>query len=1123
MPVILSKHKVSYPCNLCNKPVASTHKALCCDICDNWVHIKCNSVSASDYELLKHSDSKWFCVKCIGEVFPRSTKIFSDSIDDELAPDSFPSPETCLNMSDEAKAKFLNNLFVSTSPVSDELNEGSADDDDSDFSTSLNCRYYDTENLSSSLKNFSDNSFSLFHLNIASLNCHFDELQTLLNSLDHSFNIIALTETKVSNTVIPENLCLDNYTHFHTPSVSGKGGALLFVNNELNHFSRADLNTVCYSPRELESTFVEMPSDVKGESNIIIGCIYRHPSMTISNFNTNFLQPLLHKVSKENKRVILLGDFNVDLLNHDSDSAVSEFIDNLSSASLLPTINLPTRITSVSKTLIDNIFCNFTDPTFLSGNLIAAISDHLPQFLVTTKTINSKPKSHHTYRDWSNFKKEEFVLDYLEIDWPSTLQLDKNSVDFSFDIFINTINSLIDKHIPLKNCKMKRRLQTSKPWITAGILNSMDKRDKLYKSLIKCKDPLNFPALEARFKTHRNLLTQICRVSKSNYYANFFSSNLKNSKKLWAGINSIINNKTLNNHVDSLLINKTLSNDPKSISEAFKTFYASVAESVRKRIPKSYKHFSEFLPPPNQASFFLAPTDPVEVLKTLSGLDLSKASGPNSVPGRILSILKFDIAVPISHLINLSFSTGVFPSCLKVAKVIPVFKKDSPLLCNNYRPISLLSNLDKIYEKILYRQLYSFFSRHNILSKQQFGFRKSFSTIHALLTITQKLYDALDSGKFATAVFIDLEKAFDTVDHKILLAKLNNYGIRGIPLSLLRSYLSGRSQYVHVSGATSSTSIIHHGVPQGSVLGPLLFLIYINDLSRAIINGDVHHFADDTNLLHISNTLLRLQKKCQYDLNTLSCWLSANKISLNAGKTEYILFKPSNRNYNFFFKLTIHRKIIKCCNFIKYLGVMLDRDLSWKPQIDLVSSKLKRANGILSKLRHYLPLSVLKQVYFALFHSHLSYCSLAWGQHNSCYLTRISTLQNKAARIMTFSHPQTSALPLYSQLHLLRFSDLVLLQNVLLIKDIHSKSETLPSSLISSLNIDFSHPRLTRGLSTGSIIVSRTNTRKFGCNSMRSRCISSWNSLLSRTDFSFLDNSPASLKRKLTSYFIDSY
>ena len=203
--------------------------------------------------------------------------------------------------------------------------------------------------------------------------------------------------------------------------------------------------------------------------------------------------------------------------------------------------------------------------------------------------------------------------------------------------------------------------------------------------------------------------------------------------------------------------------------------------------------------------------------------------------------------------------------------------------------------------------------------------------------------------------------------------------------------------------------------------------------------------------------------------------------------------------------------------------MILDRDLTWKPQIDLVSSKLKRANGILSKLRHFLPPSVLKQVYFALFHSHLSYCSLAWGQPNSCYIARISTLQNKAVRIMTFSSPQTSASPIYSQLHLLRFSDLVLLQNVLLIKNIHSKSETLPFSLVSSFNIDFSHARMTRGLSSGSIIVSRTNTKKFGTNSMRSRCISSWNSLLSRTDFSFLENSSSALKRKLSSYFIASY
>ena len=247
----------------------------------------------------------------------------------------------------------------------------------------------------------------------------------------------------------------------------------------------------------------------------------------------------------------------------------------------------------------------------------------------------------------------------------------------------------------------------------------------------------------------------------------------------------------------------------------------------------------------------------------------------------------------------MSFRAGVFPTALKIAKVIPVYKnKGSPLSCSNYRPISLLSNIDKIFEKIIYKRLHNFLLENNILSPRQFGLRKSHSTSHAVLSIVQKITDALEAGKFAYAIFIDLEKAFDTVDHSILLDKLQHYGIRGSPLNLLKSYLSGRSQFVSVSGVNSPTSLIKHGVPQGSVLGPLLFLVYINDLSRAVRHGDVLHYADDTNLLHTNHSLPLLQKLCNKDLNHLCFWLSANKISLNASKTEFLCFKPFTNKYN---------------------------------------------------------------------------------------------------------------------------------------------------------------------------------------------------------------------------------
>ena len=230
----------------------------------------------------------------------------------------------------------------------------------------------------------------------------------------------------------------------------------------------------------------------------------------------------------------------------------------------------------------------------------------------------------------------------------------------------------------------------------------------------------------------------------------------------------------------------------------------------------------------------------------------------------------------------------------------------------------------------MYKRVYGFLESNNVLHKQQFGFRKSYSTAQALLNIAQKIIDALDKGNYACGVFIDFQKAFDTVDHEILLKKLSHYGICGTALSLFRSYLTDRKQFVSLGGVSSAGKVVRHSVPQGSVLGPLLFLIYIKDLFKAILFSDVHHFADDTNLINISGSLKQLAKQMNLDIKFLNHWLNANKISLNASKTEYIIFKHARKPLNYDFRLFINEKRLLLSTSIKYLGVLLDSDLSWK-------------------------------------------------------------------------------------------------------------------------------------------------------------------------------------------------
>ena len=304
---------------------------------------------------------------------------------------------------------------------------------------------------------------------------------------------------------------------------------------------------------------------------------------------------------------------------------------------------------------------------------------------------------------------------------------------------------------------------------------------------------------------------------------------------------------------------------------------------MTKNIKYSHKHFSDHLSNETSSTIFLQPTDKEEIANIISSLNSNKASGPNSIPYRILFLLKNEISKQLADLFNLSFTTGVFPSVLKTAKVVPVFKKDSRFDYSNYHPISLLSNIEKILEKLMCKRLYTFLNK-NIIYNLQFGFRQQYSTYHALNNITEKIRKALDDGNIGYGIFVDLQKASDTVDHQMLLAKLNNYGIRGVSNDWFKSYLSNHNQYVSINGYESGLAALNCGVPQGSVLGPLLFLLYINDLNQAIKFCKVHHFADDTNLLCLSNSIKKLNKLVNADLKHLANWLNANKISLNIKK-----------------------------------------------------------------------------------------------------------------------------------------------------------------------------------------------------------------------------------------------
>ena len=398
-----------------------------------------------------------------------------------------------------------------------------------------------------------------------------------------------------------------------------------------------------------------------------------------------------------------MGDFNIDILKYDSHSESTDFVDLMYTSFLLPYIVAPTRVTPRSSTLIDNIFSNNIDDGSISGNLITTISDHFAQFLLLRDLKNSeqKTKTDQYKQDFSKLNKEHFEKDLKNTNWNSILETGKKDIDKSFESFLTTVNSIISDHAPLTKLSNKEKKLKNKPWVTKGILKSIAQKDKIRRKQCRAKNQALRESLKAKFKTYRNTINNLIRRSKANHYNNFFKSNKQNLIKTWQGIKEIIHSKPkIKDQIPSIRVNGKLCTNETLIANTFNKFFCDIPKKIENKLVETDIHFSNYLKNPGKKSFFLRPTTEGEVESQLKTLKNNKATGPYSIPTKLLKLFPKLISRPLSMLINLSFSVGKFPTILKLGQILPFHKRDDKSNCNNYRPISLISNLSKIIEKI---------------------------------------------------------------------------------------------------------------------------------------------------------------------------------------------------------------------------------------------------------------------------------------------------------------------------------------------------------------------------------------------------------------------------------------
>ena len=1086
-------------CGHCNKKVRMNVSFVYCSCCSNFLHIKCSDNKKECFPL----PDDWQCNKCVLKLLPCSSLSDNNLL---LFLKGFTTTE----------AENLSNLpSFSIQSLLDQIS-GQKFSTDEFLSNSIDSKYYTPAQFIS--EKFSKKSFSLIHLNIASLQLHIDELRTLLSLLNHPFDAICITETRLHDDNSLSNIQIQGYDFVHTKTLTQCGGAGIYIKTSieyelLNKYSISNMNIS-------ESVFLEIKNTKR--KNIVIGCIYRHHT-PVSDFLETFLNDVLEKVTKSNKICALIGDFNVDLIKYGNHSPTESFYDLVSSFGFRPLILQPSRVSSNSATLIDNIFLNDLECFSKGGNLTNSISDHFLQFCqidIYDKTGNNNWQNKFS-RNWRIFNSREFEDELSSINWDETLNYTQET-DLSFSIFFNKIEKLLDEMAPYKKLTRKEYGLKMSPWITNGILVSMRERDLLYKKFAKEKNPTLKAAHHLKFKTYRNRIVNLIRESKKQHFADFFKEHHSNLKKTWDGIRDLINvSKKTSTRINKLSQDKKIFSDNSDISNKMNDFFVNIGSSVEAKIPKSKKAFHEYLSPNNPVNLALRDCSHDEVIEIIKSFSVSKASGPFSIPSKILKNYAHILISPITTLVNKSLNEGTFPSYLKSALVCPIFKKGDKSKCANYRPISLLSNIGKIFERVMYNRIEEFLNEFETIYQLQFGFRKKYSTNHALLSIVEKIRSNLDNKTFSCGVFVDLEKAFDTVNHMILLKKLDHYGIRGIANKWIRSYLSNRYQCVSANGVKSKKLKVRCGVPQGSILGPLLFIIYINDMHKALNKCTVHHFADDTNLLFSNKSPDVIRKTMNNELELLFDWLCANRLSLNVAKTEFIIFRPPKMNLDKRVVLTLNHKKIFESRKIKYLGLLMDDRLTWKFHINELCKKLNRSVGMLYKIRHLCPKSVLRSLYFSIFNSHLVYGLPVWGNTDKIYTEKLNMLQKKAIRAITFSDYKAPSRPILKALGILSLNDLYQYQISSLMWDLDH--DILPTSISSYfIKRRNAHSHSTRLADADKLTIIKTNTIRYGKKSFKIEGAEKLNSL---KDLNLYNNanSKTDFLRKLKLTYLETY
>lgn len=877
-------------------------------------------------------------------------------------------------------------------------------------------------------------NFNILHLNIRSIRKNFDNFLAFLSTIQLKAHVIVLSETWLpSNDGTP--FLIPGYNTFHSYATFNQNdGVSIFVQDDL--LSSFKLLTISHCNSSLITIKLK-------NSNLSILCLYRSPSrnakLFLENLN-NYLDSLT--TQQINSQIFLVGDINIDLLS--DDPIIQDYAAMMASYGFRPKINDVTRWRTIglndrseiynnsdmsgilnvdvtvhepnnqqlaSGTCIDHIWSNVDDSL---GVIVSCdVTDHNLTFVSFKDRENNikNRKSDSLIKKIINY--ESLGRDLENENWDSVLN--SNDADISAENFISSLKKHILNNTREKNFSIKSDSML-KPWMTKDILIEMNMRNKIFSKLKK--QPYNL-LLKNQYKLLRNKVNNMILETKRDYFKKKFEGvkNTNNAREMWKTINLVTDNVRSSKPIteifdlDGSIIDQK---DSKKMCNRFNSYFANIGEEMASAIPITTRTFEI---DENPESLRLTEVDDNLVDKLVGNLKNNSAPGPDSIPPNILKLFKTHVVRPLTHIINLCFTYGVFPSIFKESVIIPLYKKSDHKNVSNYRPISLTSAVAKIVEKAFKMKLVSFLESTHYLAPHQFGFREGKSTEDAIMKLISEVYKCLNDKEKILSIFIDFQKAFDSISHKKLLIKLQSAGVRGVALEFMRSYLANRTSVVRLNGCLSDPVTIKYGVPQGTVLGPILFIIYINDIFKLKLNGSLICFADDTGVNIKATKWSDLYKKAESDINLIKQWTDCNLLTMNISKTNFITYSLNNKGQpkNLQIRISDSGHVLTKVKEITYLGVIIDENLKWQSQINKTVTRVRRTIYKFRELRKYLDKKILRQVYFALIQSVLQYAISAWGGANTSLIQQLERTVQILIRVALRKNRRYTSSLLYSE------------------------------------------------------------------------------------------------------------